>query len=290
MSKNNSKAFSLIELSIVILVVGVLIAGVMQGTNMVKKSQLQAARNLTTSSPVNGVKDLMLWYETSLESSFKTTEAENNTQISVWYDNNKQLMAKNNATQSAPDDQPKFIENVFGAIPAIKFSNYVGNGHHLLFDGKFLVGNNYTIFVVEQRTAAASAYFIQGSTGGAPGGRTLNLGYKYDYTLTQSHWANDLDFAIPTYSSPKKSIHTFWFSKTAGKKYWFQGGRNPDKSEPTQTTALIDYNGSRLGSRNGVYYNGDIAEVIIFARDLKNEERQAIEAYLSKKYNIAITG
>ncbi len=118
MKKTYSKAFSLIELSIVILVIGVLIAGVIQGANMVKKSQLQTARNLTTSSPVSGVKDLMLWYETSLESSFKTTEAADNTQISVWYDNNKQSMAKNNATQATSTNQPKFIENVFEGIPA----------------------------------------------------------------------------------------------------------------------------------------------------------------------------
>ncbi len=61
MKKITQKAFSLIELSIVILVVGILITGVIQGSNMVKKSQLQSARNLTTSSPVSGIKDLMLW-------------------------------------------------------------------------------------------------------------------------------------------------------------------------------------------------------------------------------------
>ncbi len=67
------KAFSLIELSIVILVIGILIAGVVQGTSMVKKSQLVIARNLTKNSPVSRIKDLAAWYETSLESSFKTS-------------------------------------------------------------------------------------------------------------------------------------------------------------------------------------------------------------------------
>ena len=141
MKKTHSKAFSLIELSIVILVAGVLIAGVMQGTNMVRKSQLQTARNLTTSSPVSGVKDLMLWYETSLESSLKTTEAANNTKISVWYDNNKQSMAKNNATQASSTYQPKFIENAFGSIPGIRFDGSVA--FSLRFDGDFLARTNY---------------------------------------------------------------------------------------------------------------------------------------------------
>ncbi len=47
------QAFSLIELSIVILVVGILIAGVMQGRELISKVHLQTARLLTTSSPVS---------------------------------------------------------------------------------------------------------------------------------------------------------------------------------------------------------------------------------------------
>jgi hypothetical protein len=84
-------------------------------------------------------------------------------------------------------------------------------------------------------------------------------------------------------------MHSFWFSKTAGMKYWVNGGVNPDQSNSGMTKALVSNAGASLGIPSGSY-NGDIAEVIIFARDLKNEEKQTIEAYLSKKYNIAITG
>ena len=47
------QAFSLIELSIVILVIGILIPGVMQGRELISKVHLQTARLLTTSSPVS---------------------------------------------------------------------------------------------------------------------------------------------------------------------------------------------------------------------------------------------
>ncbi len=36
------------------------------------------------------------------------------------------------------------------------------------------------------------------------------------------------------------------------------------------------------------YYNGQISEIIIFNRLLKNSEREAVEKYLSQKYNIPI--
>lgn len=52
MKKNTTKAFSLVELSIVVLVIGILIAGITQATSMVRKYQLQTAKNITINSPV----------------------------------------------------------------------------------------------------------------------------------------------------------------------------------------------------------------------------------------------
>ena len=258
---------------------------------MVRKSQLQTARNLTTSSPISGVKDLMLWYETSLESSFKTTEAMNNTEISVWYDNNKQSIANNNATQGFSSFKPKFIENVFQGIPAIRFD---GLNDSLSYNGQFLAKINYTIFVVEQRRSSGWNFFMGGTEGLT--NKNLQLGYvspivtetiDSNTIIAHSHYENSINFTTTNYSFPTPKIHTFWFSKTSGKKYWLQGGNNPDKTSPTQTTELTSYNGSAVGKVfNNYYYNGDIAEIVIFARDLKDVERRDIEAYLSKKYNM----
>jgi hypothetical protein len=39
----------------------------------------------------------------------------------------------------------------------------------------------------------------------------------------------------------------------------------------------------------GNAYNGEMAEIILFNRALKNEERQSIEDYLSRKYSIKIS-
>jgi len=47
------QAFSLVELSIVILIIGVLIAGVIQGSNLVTKFRIKTAQTLTQSSPVS---------------------------------------------------------------------------------------------------------------------------------------------------------------------------------------------------------------------------------------------
>ncbi len=121
MRKNSPfKAFSLIELSIVILVIGVLIAGVMEGKSLVQKSSLNSARALTKSSPVSGIKDLLLWYETSLAESFTYSQATDGATITTWYDVNPQSTSKINATNY--NGTTKFKENIFGAIPAVYFS------------------------------------------------------------------------------------------------------------------------------------------------------------------------
>ena len=58
----NHKAFSLIELSVVILIIGILVAGVTSSSRSVKRMKILTAQNLTTSAPVSSIKDLIFWY------------------------------------------------------------------------------------------------------------------------------------------------------------------------------------------------------------------------------------
>jgi type II secretory pathway pseudopilin PulG len=69
-SKNKKLlAFSLIELSIVVLIIGILIAGITQGSRLIQQSKIKTAQNQTTNSPVNSIPDLNLWLETTLDGS-----------------------------------------------------------------------------------------------------------------------------------------------------------------------------------------------------------------------------
>jgi len=44
--------FSLIELSIVILIIGILVSGVTQSSRLIRQIRIQSARNLTVNSPI----------------------------------------------------------------------------------------------------------------------------------------------------------------------------------------------------------------------------------------------
>lgn len=75
MIKKANKGFSLVELSIVILIVEVLIAAVKQGIDLLQDSRLTAARMLTQTSRFASLKGLSLWLETTSENSFSTAES-----------------------------------------------------------------------------------------------------------------------------------------------------------------------------------------------------------------------
>ena len=287
MSKISSKAFSLIELSIVILIIGILVAGVTSSSRLISRMRLQTAQNITLGSAVYTVKDIIFWFETTLEKSFNDSEKQNNGFLTTWYDNNIQSSIKNSVFSPVNSaTQPKYIENFFnGAIPSVRFDG----DDFFNFDGNIFVNTNFTIFVVERKNNAGSWLFhpLQACSTH----ECLHVGYRSDNNFTLAFYANDLDCngAIASgcvdLAGTKLRIHTMTFSKTAGKKYWLNGGVAPDAIDASQTVAITTAKTSKIGGN----YSGDMAELIVFNRALNDEERQAIELYLARKYSLKIS-
>ena len=94
MRKKITKAFSLIELSIVILIIGILVAGVTQSSRLLKQMRLATIKNLTLNSPVSSIKDLAVWLESTMDQSFLDSEENTGSAISVWNDLNPQASSK----------------------------------------------------------------------------------------------------------------------------------------------------------------------------------------------------
>lgn len=87
-----SKAFSLIELSIVILVIGVLIGGVFSAVDQIYKFRIKAAQYLTMGSPVSSIAGLDLWFEVSLENSLSVVNPQDNQTITRWNNINPHII------------------------------------------------------------------------------------------------------------------------------------------------------------------------------------------------------
>ena len=62
MKQKNPRAFSLFEMSIVIIIVSLTIAGITLSTRLIGKSTLAKAQLLTKNSPVKDIENLLFWF------------------------------------------------------------------------------------------------------------------------------------------------------------------------------------------------------------------------------------
>lgn len=108
-----------------ILVIGILVSGVLGVSNFIEKMRVKTARSLTESSEINGISSLVLWYETTSESSFLNSSSSKSLDdgdlISTLYDSSPQVRNKTNATQSTQSKMPKYKKGVINGLPAIYF-------------------------------------------------------------------------------------------------------------------------------------------------------------------------
>ena len=134
MKKN--KAFSLVELSVVILIIGILVAGVTQSGRLIRQIKLSTARSVTASSDVASIRDITAWFEASTEGVFTdisdNTDIEDKAEIKFWRDTNPQKSKgdKPVLTNGTSNAKPKYVSSGINGIPSVYFdggANKSGN-------------------------------------------------------------------------------------------------------------------------------------------------------------------
>ncbi len=285
------KAFTLTELSIVVLIIGVLITGITQGSSMIKTSRLANARSITSRSPALEINGLIAWYEPTLKSSFKDSESIEGSQTTEWRDNSPGsiILAKNKLTRSA-GSAVIYEESGINNLPTLLFSGASSANVTLT---NFYQGSSSqnTIFIVFRPLFATSstARILLDSSNINPNSSigikttavTLKAGTSVDTaTATNSaSFVNGNDYVVAAYFNGSSSqVFVNNAATSAG-----NGMINPNSSQLGGLTIGTDKSGS-WG------FNGYISEIIIYNRPLKLQERKDIMSYLSKKYKISVTG
>jgi len=136
------KAFSLIEIAVVLAIIGILLASVVIGKNLVDKAKIANAQALTVNSPVHALdKNLVFWHETS----FGSDSYNNNNNI--WFDYQQDTTKKSN-TASSPTSPPTFLtedSKLINNLPALRFTTTNSLSQPAL---SRLTNSFFTIFVV----------------------------------------------------------------------------------------------------------------------------------------------
>ena len=277
----SKRAFSLLELSIVIVIIAILLIGVVGSKHLVKKSRISTARHLSNSSPISAIKDNRLWLESSLDDTAFSDNpgAGDGDSLSSWKDNSSN---QNKIIVSAVGSGPKYA-NTINNVQAVQFSGS-DSDYLIIENASFLNDTDYTIFVLEKRESDADDNYFIGDSSITSANETLILGYSTDSAPIHSQGtSNNYTANLESYESysGKPRLFAFVSDSVDGKKMYINGVLAAESSDTDQLSGLTNL-------PIGKGYNGEIGEIAIFTRALKNVERKEIEDYVGKKWDFSI--
>ncbi len=296
--KNARKnAFSLVETSIVVLVIGILISGVITGRALLASARLTNAKELTQKSPVNSIKGLILWMETVSDKSFVDVELKDNLVITNWYDINSQTSSTNRATLSGAAAGPTYKQECINKLPCLYF-NGTNTGLDLVntATGKYLTifavitsPRVFTTGVIYEIIASDAAWTAANQTFAYHTSATGSLAYQVAGTAPYQgingstiKLKSATNYVLSVVDDASSVIYEYINGRVANTS----GASLPNKMLGNMT---IGYQNLRFGppvKQN--YYEGNIGEIIIFERALSTADRKEVESYLSNKWAIRL--
>ncbi len=289
--KKSKLGFSFIEIGLVALIIGILGVGATAGSSIIKSAKLKSAQSITRSSPVVATNGLSLWLDATSQKGFANNIVDGNA-ISSWNDSSPINATGTKAFQDTLSSQPIYISNGINNLPSVSF---IRNSNKCLSVSTGFDDNteNVTIFVVWRPTTN--------------GNTTLSLLEKYSsnssaYPYSLASYSSGYVFAASDSSASPAANGTItkhndvphivsaMRAKNGLMRIWVNGVQDPadgadNTTEPTVNNASL-FIGCKPSSSQ--YLDGDIGEVIIFSRILKNQERKDIEEYLSTKWAIKL--
>jgi len=299
MKRKARKAFSLIELSIVILIIGIIVAGITQSSRMISAYKLLIARNQTNNSPVASISNIVVWLDATSEASFNDNEAQDGSKVSIWKDLSLSSITKNNAQQSNALLRPTYKSRCINSLPCLNFDS--ANSQNLDINLSDIVNSNYTVFFVERRQSGQNNSYFLASENNTNCQDSLNLGYDHTDSFTMSiggvcfyPTSTYSPEVSPAFTTPVTRIHSNIFNvRSEYGRYHYVNGQLArlffDNADPEPFFTLTSYNSVHIGGSSAVgYFYGDIAEVIIFNVALKAEDRKSIERYLVTKWGVVV--
>ena len=284
--KTKKFAFSLIELSIVILVIGILMVGVNQGYNLVRSAQISNARSITAKSPILQISGLLAWYETSLKESLDQSKLKDGDNISTWKDISPgSILNGYNQLTTTPSSNIVYSQSSINKIPAIKFS---GSSKLSIADFSQGASSQATVFLVVKLnyvpdTSNYKTIFDGNSADFSfsikSNGVQLNTGTAVA-TAYADGFSNSGEYVIAVYFNGLNS------------KVFINNTNSMIANSDIASSGPNQLAGMTLGTNkaDGNGFCGYISEVAVFNRVIKVAERKEIFTYFSKKYKIDITG
>ncbi len=177
---------------------------------------------------------------------------------------------------------PVFLDKGLNNKPALYFAR-----SYLKTDGSFLVGKDYTVFVVHHRLVPTQNNFVL--TGGEPSlpNQGLGLGFNMN-SASFGHGENKLEAEAFGHHVNNASLMTFRQSTADGRKIFVNDELIGSGASQQDKQSLIALRHLGIGGykTSNSFFSGPIAEILIYDRPLDQEEITAIQESLIGKYGI----
>ncbi len=288
---NKKGAFSIIESSVVLLIVTIVLLGIMKMSGLVDNSRIETARAATKSSPVSSFKSLVFWLETTSEKSFIESEVFDGGLISKWSDINP-VTNSNKSAISSGSHRPTYIKKCRKNLPCLRFDgdDYFDT-EDLAIDSAFI--NYFIVLKLSKFPTSDAASLISTSgeysalndslkfeiAGGGNNGkaRFISAGGLQD-VLSSEALKLDEYYMISVFDNGEE-VNFFANGKPFGGPF--------SSSNINKKLKILNIGSFDDGISRDNFFSGDVAEIIIFNEPLRSIERQQIEQYLSQKWHFA---
>jgi len=283
MRNNSKKAFTILELVIVILVIGAIVGAVVESKVLLEQSKVKAAKKMSYNSPALSItgdddqRSLVAWFD-ALDTD---TIVMSSNVVSEW----RSKVGEINASQVTAGNRPTYVAEGITHFPAIEFD---GVDDYLQLNRAVIGGadDSYTIAAVFNSDIENDWQVIyeQADSDNATGTRLSLLlsnsaGFCYAFQGSNvqagSYAANRPNSLVAvndngaikfylnnaTYSSASIDASTL----NAATDVAFIGRQEPDLTQQ---------------------FDGKISEILIFDKALDANEIEEVRSYLTTKYNI----
>ena len=227
---------------------------------------------------VGGVAKNILWLDAS------TLPLLNNDPVVTWTDITGN---GNNATQAVPAQRPRFITSIVNGKPIVRFTS--GNSNILNFNGSILTNTDLYVTYVAARRVDGYQLVLGGTESTA--NTNLHMGWNSTANLICNHWGNDI--VVPNSGGSGSGLNSFGVFtdrlaslEPSPQRVLYQNGLQ--RGSVNNNNFLTSYGGAGIGSRNGIYYNVDVAEVVFYTNALNLAQMLIVNQYLASKYGITL--
>lgn len=297
------EAFTILELSIVLIIIGIITVGIIKGTGLISSSRINIARSLTAKSVVSQIDGLVAWYETSSRDSFLENESVNDAVISNWYDISPASIPQKKNTLAAKTGAIKYIAQGINNVPSLQFSSQIDSSVTNLQLSSFYQGSTSqnTIFIVFQQmprnyVSPHDRWIIDSHSSAS----TSSVGYSDvlgvdDFRINAgSTTAYTSSTNAPIFADNKAYIAAIYYDGAYSKAYLNDVTKMVGDGYLSPNPGSNYINGLTVGSLKSDVsesrFVGLISEIIIYNRVLKEIERNDIFRYLAKKYTMNVVG